>query len=284
MLSIKSNNQHRISACRFKTLLKANKVSSCRSRITSRLLYCLERVQEKFTQLTEQMKQARIQDQYLERDLYRWRILYEQLKCDLTILSPSFVLRADSYQTLIHPISIVEVNPQSVVEETLISHSDQVHLDDPHHLAIQCGPDRGPTYVCGTREYSTGEHRIRFLMTKRTHDFLVSFNIMSQKMPMPPSADTPWRVYGWQSDDCMHPSPLSPSAGLHVADLKGHRRLQIELIIDCDQQKISYFNERSKRTREISVNVEECPLPWKLSFYLYDVGDCIRLLSSSHRT
>ena len=209
-------------------------------------------------------------------------ILYEQLKCDLTILSPSIVLRSDTRRTLVHPISIEEVNPQSVIEETLVSCSDQVHLDDHRHLAIHCGPDRGPTYVCGTREYSKGQHRIRFLLTKRTHDFLVSFNIVSQRMRIPPSSDTPWQVYGWQSDGCVQPSHLSHSNEQHSPDLKGHRRLQIELIVDCDQQKISYFNERTKRKREISVDLEECPLPWKLSFYLYDVGDCVRLISSSH--
>jgi hypothetical protein len=208
--------------------------------------------------------------------------MLEQLKYDFTNLSSSIVLYQDSNQTLIHKIFISEVNRQSILNEKLISYSDQIQMDDNYHLAMHCGPYRNPAYISGTKEYSSGQHRIRLFISKKTDDFVLSFNIMSKLMNMPPSLiSSQYLVYDWQSDDCINPSRLCLTNEKNVQDFKGNIQFQIELFIDCDNQKLSYFNERTKRKREMKVDMEKCPLPWKLYFYLYDVGDCVRLLSSS---
>jgi hypothetical protein len=85
-------------------------------------------------------------------------------------------------------------------------------------------------------------------------------------------------TYGWQTDDCISPSQCCSSD--YCVDLKENTKFHIEFFMDCDKSMISNFNEKTKRSREINVNGGKCPLPWKIYFYFYDVGDSVRLLCS----
>jgi hypothetical protein len=149
-------------------------------------------------------------------------------------------------------------------------------------MAMHCGPSRAPAYISGNQEYASGQHQIRFFISKKTSKFILSFNIMSKLMELSSISDhSQYLTYGWQSDDCINPSQHCLSNEKTYPDLKGKTTFHIKLFIDCDRQTICYFNEKTKRKREINVDVNKCPLPWKLYFYLYDIGDTVRLLSSS---
>ncbi|CAF1178938.1 unnamed protein product [Rotaria sp. Silwood1] len=241
-----------------------------------------EQSKEKFNQISKQLENARQNHEYLEQDLFRWKILLKQFKYDLTILSPSIILHQDYNKTLINNISIMKMDQQSTLNETFISFSDEIKFDDNHHIAMHCGPYRNPAYITGTQEYLSGQHQIRLFISKMTNQFILSFNIMSKLMPLSSNLfDSQYFIYGWQNDDCVNPSQSSLSSSKNCRDLKGKTEYHISLFIDCDKHTISYFNEKTKQTREINVDIEKCPLPWKLLFYLYDVGDSVRLLSSS---
>ena len=254
------------------------------SRFVTRSFFNLaETTRSKFNQFNEQLLKTHIENQFVEPDLYRWKILLEQLKCDYSILSPTISAAEDRHRTLIHPPCLIQTSAESLINDSLISHSSQVHFDDQRYLAMQCGPERGPHYISGTREYQSGQHQIRFLMTKATDEFILSFNVMPASMTLTPtgSADSSYLIYGWQTNDCINPSYLANTATKCPTDLRLHHELLIELTLDCDQQRISYYNERTQQRRELSVDLAKCPLPWKLYFYLYNVGDSVRLLSSN---
>jgi len=246
------------------------------------LCYNLEQTKKKFHQMTKELETARENQEYLEKDLYRWKILLEQFKYDLTILSPSIILYQDPNKALVHKLFLSKSNQQSILKETLVSYSDQIQFDDNHHIAMHCGLHPTPAYISGTQEYSSGQYQIRLFISKKTTEFVLSFNIMSKLMDMLSTLSQPqFFTYGWQSNDCINPSQYCLSNEKNVSDLKGKTTFHVDLLIDCDKQKISYFNEKTKQTREINVDVKKCPLPWKLYFYLYDVGDTVRLLSST---
>ncbi|CAF1378073.1 unnamed protein product [Rotaria sordida] len=241
-----------------------------------------EHSKEKFNQITKQLENARQNHEYFEKDLYRWKIILEQFKYDLTILSPSIIFYEDHNQTLINNIFILKMDQQSTLDETLISFSDEIHFDDNHHIAMHCGPYRNPAYISGKQEYSSGRYQIRLFISKRTNEFILSFNIISKLMQLSSNLfDSQYLTYGWQSDDCIHPSQYCLSNEKICLDLKGKTKFHITFLIDCNKHKISYLNEKTKQIREINVDIEKCPLPWKLFFYLYDIGDSVRLLSSS---
>ncbi len=244
--------------------------------------YYLEHSKEKFYEITKQLENARERHEYLEKDLFRWKILLEKFKYDLNILSPSIILQQDLNHVLIPKLFISKENQQSILNESLVSYSDQIQFDDNHHMAMHCGDDRTPAYISGTQEYASGQHQIRFFISKKTSTFVLSFNIMSKSMELSSiSADSQYSTYGWQTDDCINPSQYCLLNEKTYPDLKGKTKFHIKLFIDCDRKIISYFNEKTKRKREIEVDLNKCPLPWKLYFYVYDIGDTIRLLSSS---
>ena len=239
-------------------------------------------MQEKYSQMKNQLVYARLNNEYLENDLARWTILLEKLVYDVDHISPSITLQQDQNHLLISRLLISKVNQQSILNESLISDSNHIQFDDQHHLAMHYGPYRTPAYITGTQEYAKGQHQIRFFIRKRTNAFTLSFNIMSKLMDLSSTSDVPqYLTYGWQSDDCINPSRSCSLTEKIQADLRGRTKFHIRLLIDCDNQTVAYVNEKTKRRREIRVDVSKCPLPWKLHFYLYDIGDTVRLLSSS---
>lgn len=87
-------------------------------------------------------------------------------------------------------------------------------------------------------------------------------------------------VYGWSSDDQTVGGGYAQSQNFfNEQDMKGETTLQIEFFIDCDNRKISYINERTKCNKEMNVNLDLCPFPWQLYFYLYDTNDRVRILA-----
>lgn len=244
--------------------------------------YGLERMQEKFSQMKSELVTARLNHEYLENDLARWNILLEKLAYDFNHLCPAITLQQDDNHLRIPRLVIDQMNRYSIFNESLISDSKYIQFDDQHHLAMHYGPYRIPVYITGTREYSTGQHQIRFFIRKKTNAFTLSFNIMSKLMDLSSTDDVQqYLTYGWQSDDCINPSQSYPLKEKIQADLRGKTKFHIRLLLDCDNHTVAYVNEKTKRRKELHVDLNKCPLPWKLHFYLYDVGDTVRLLSSS---
>jgi len=242
----------------------------------------LEQIKEKINQINKQLVNAREHHEYLERDLYQWKIQLEQIKHDVTNLSPMLTVYEDQTRVLIPQLNISKELQHKILKEKLVSSSNVIHFDEQRHTAMHCGHERTPAYVYGTQEYTSGLHEIQLLMSKKTNEFILSFNIISKLMEISnDSFQSEFCAYGWQSDDCVNPSKYLSVNEKIVLDLKGKTRFHLRLFIDCDKQMIRYFNEKTKRSKEIHVNIEKCPFPWKLYFYLYDVGDTIRLLSSS---
>ena len=54
----------------------------------------------------------------------------------------------------------------------------------------------------------------------------------------------------------------------------------INLIFDCDNQKISMINERTNARYELTVNTNYCPFPWQLHVNLSEPQSRVRILSN----
>lgn len=243
--------------------------------------YYLDKTTSKFSQITNQLEVARKNERYVEQDLFRWKILLEQLQYDLAVLSPSLVLHQDLKHPLVNNIVILKKDQPSLLNEKLTSSSQEIQFDEDHHIAMYCGPHRTPAYVTGTQEYSSGQHQIRLFISKKTNEFILSFNIMPTSMPISNlSTESEYLTYGWQSNDCVNPSICLPQNEKKFQDLRGNTQFHITLTLDCDHKILRYYNEKTKRMREISIDENKCPLPWRLLFYLYDIGDSVRVLSS----
>ncbi|CAF4414109.1 unnamed protein product, partial [Rotaria sp. Silwood2] len=241
-----------------------------------------EKVSQELHDLAEQLRKARIDDDFVETDLLTWTKILEELEYDINNISSSTAIHEDPTKLLVAKISIDSTMQQHLEDERFGKSMGNVCIADTGHLAYHLGPERSDAFVCGKQEYSSGKYKIQFIMNKKNSICVTSFNIISKSTSI---ATNEFIVeessYGWYSNDdiCCGGADLSSYKLRH--DMKGETTIEIELLLDCDNQKISYFNERTKNRRAMNVNIRKCPFPWQLLFYLYDVEDSVRLVSST---
>ena len=221
--------------------------------------------------LSQRLRKAREEDDYVENDLQLWTMKLSNLKRDLTTITSSLTLREDPKSTLIIQIQLSSMKQQTFPHDIFSRCLGEISIEDNGQLAIHSSQKRGDAFLCGENEYSQGKHQIRFLITKKDPQYITTFGIASMQSQS--------SVYGWSTDDqTVGGGYLQSQKHFNQRDLKGENTIQLAFLIDCDQRKISYLNERTKCTKEININLDSCLFPWQLYFYLYDTNDRVRLL------
>ncbi|CAF1552921.1 unnamed protein product [Rotaria sp. Silwood1] len=233
-----------------------------------------ENASETLKYFSQRLRKAREEDDYIENDLHLWSLKLENIKKDLTTMNSSIILREDLKDTLIANVYLSSIKQQILTNESFLRSVGDIYIEDNGQLAVHGDQKRSDAFLCGKNEYIRGKHKIRFIINKKNSDYITTFGIASIESQL--------SVYGWSSDDQTVGGGYSQSKNVfNQRDMKGETILQIEFVIDCDNRKISYFNERTRCTKEMNVDLDLCPFPWQLYFYLYDTGDRVRLLTSN---
>lgn len=232
-------------------------------------------------ELTEKMQKARIDDDYVEKDLCNWTMSLEKLKEDVTTISSSIHIREDWTQTFLGKIYISEVNSSDVKKYEYFGQSfGNIHIQDNGFTAMHIGPVRSDAFIRGTYEYSTGKYKIHFTVKKKTTEYYFFFGVISKMTSIPhDERDMRKSTYGWRSNGRAITPHVGSQALEDVKDMKSLTTLELELVVDCNNRKIMYINEKAKTMREMNVDTGLCPFPWQTLFYLYDVGDSIQFVS-----
>ncbi len=227
--------------------------------------------------LAERLKNARIDDDYVETDLRTWTNILQKLKDDTNLYSSSISIQEDRTQTVVGKLYVSTTNQSSRQIEKFGEFFGNIRIDNDGCLATYCGSRNGSALVRSIGEYSSGKHNIRFLFKKSSLTFITHFHVVSKLMPIG-GKNTNYKGYGWSSADDID----SPDNALIVdkksRDMKDQTTFEIELQLDCDNRKISYINQGTKNRREMNVNITKCPFPWQVEFYMFAVGDCVQLL------
>jgi hypothetical protein len=199
----------------------------------------------------------------------------------MNTVSPLITIHEDSTK-LIGKISVTKATQFIEQEERFGESSGDVRIEMNGHKIIHGGQKRSEAFVRGTCEYSLGKHNIRFVVTRESTKYSMSFGIISKLKLIPQSeGDMERSTYGWKSNDEMMSSTAKMPVSKEFRDMRGQKTFEIELSLDCDNRKISYFNQKTKNRREMNVDITVCPFPWQLLFYLYDVGHCVQFVSST---
>ncbi|CAF3105315.1 unnamed protein product [Rotaria sp. Silwood2] len=240
-----------------------------------------DRISKGLHDLTEQLRKIRIDDNFVEIDLHKWTNMLEKLQRDVTNATPLTTISEDPTKLVVAKIFVSSTMQQHLEQdERFEKFFGDIFIAENGHLAYHCGLKRSYAFVRGMQEYSSGKYKIRFIMKKENPILVMSFNIISKSRSIPTTQSYLEKSgYGWFSDDCICCCNGVLLSDKNFYDIQGQTTIEIELLIDCDNQKISYFNERTKNRRELNVDIKKCPFPWQLLFYLYDVEDSVRLLS-----
>jgi hypothetical protein len=239
-------------------------------------------VSKELYDLAERLRKAREDDDYVETDLRTWTTNLEKLKRDIATISPSINICEDSTKVLIAKMYVSTIRQDLPQEERFGEFSGNILIEDNGRVASHGGLCRSSAHVRGKGEYSKGKHQIRFLINKTSALYVMSFNIVSKSNSISKTSALEEAIaYGWHSNDGINNPDKDILVNKDFKDLRGETTFELELLIDCDNRKISYFNERTKNKREMNVNIDKCPFPWQLQFYLFDVGDRVQLVSST---
>jgi len=101
--------------------------------------------------------------------------------------------------------------------------------------------------------------------------------INSEITPLQSQSNSCPLSYGWSTNHYSwsngQPKSTLPNkcADMKTGDI-------ISLIIDCDKSLTMMINQRSKVKHELTVNVDNCPLPWQLQVVLHESNSRIRIL------
>ena len=231
--------------------------------------------------LGARLRKAREDDDYVETDLRVWTNKLKQLRSNAIGVLSTARIYEDSTKVFVGKICISMARPTLLSEERFGEFYGQICIENDGHVAVHSGLNgHSDAYVRGAMEYSIGKHQIRFHINQKSTSYMY-FSILSATVPISESSENKCHMYGWATDDSLN-FPLSdPQPQKGFKDFRRETTFELQLTLDCDNQEISYFNERTKKTHQMTVNTSLCPLPWQLEFYLFDPGDRVELLSST---
>jgi hypothetical protein len=225
--------------------------------------------------ITQQLKTAREDDHFFENDLKEWIKKLDALKKDLITPQTINIQYDTSTTSFISKILIGQT--AGISDECFEQALGNIQITNNGTVVIH---NQSGSYasVRGKCEYSTGEHRLRFIIENLSPNKWIFLGVVSKSAPTSNTSAIIKGTYGFSGQNSVW------CDGSNTSGLKGYKsdfeiNDTIELFINCDQRKIRLVNERARKTDHLDVDITKCPFPWKLCVGFYYVpGERIRIL------
>lgn len=228
---------------------------------------------ENLTKLAVEINHARQEDEYFEKDIQEWHEKLNKLKHNLTKLPLLNIQEEKNPTSFISKISI-----DTTTSEIFEKICGNIELENNNQVAVH---DQLNSYaiVHGKGEYICGEHRLRLKIEEYNSSKWIFLGIISKNAVIAENLLNSSSTYGWAAPNQVYIN------GVYCSNLfKYQNDVQkddiVEVLLNCDQRKISLKNERTQSLHEIDIDLTKCPLPWKLHIIMYFAGDRIRFLST----
>jgi hypothetical protein len=235
-----------------------------------------DKLREVLEHLTQQLKKARDDDHFFETDLKEWMKKLDTLKKDL-ILPQTINIEYDNNKTsFISKILIGETANTS--NECFEQSFGNIQITN-NGTVITHNQSSRYAFARGRHEYSSGEHRLRFVIENLSIYKWVFLGVVSKSAPTQTTPSIGKTCYGFSGQNNVWRDG-NKTNGLNGYKSNFETNDTIELLINCDQRKIHLINERTRSTHILDVDIVNCPFPWKLSVgFVYSPGERIRILS-----
>ena len=223
-------------------------------------------VSETLFHLTEELNQARKENDYVETDLKEWMRKFKQLKKDLFAAHLIRFTEAEHQTTLVSKISI-----DHTTYECFDNITGDIEVSENGKI-VEHGPTNTIAIARGRGDYASNQHRLHFQLThlSRNDGFyfgIVSKNVSNQSILRAIPTNRYLRRTSRNEDK--HGFVYFNKIDF---DMKIHHTL--ELLIDCDEQKV-YLKDREQcqNEQEMFVDVNQCPFPWQFFVCLLHPAD-----------
>ncbi|CAF2566185.1 unnamed protein product [Rotaria sp. Silwood2] len=243
--------------------------------------------------ITSEIQSSQELDDYTEIDLKKWLnklkefqmrletpvnidILFNnhsQSSIDLIKINPQLYLSSRIYSSLEHSSKVSENLNLTYTQERFDKFHGPVILSEKGFAAKNIGDDY--SRICGINQYSSGVHRIHFRIDERTNScpflgIISSLEGLSLRKITLPSAN------GWSDLDYAVVNGKSLSTCISNKTIQSGD--EVTLILDCDNREILLEHHRTNRLIRQSIDVQECPFPWKILVALSPRNGSIRVL------
>jgi hypothetical protein len=222
-------------------------------------------IKKKLQELSDELRQGREDNDYLEIDLRQWIEKLDELKLEL--LNPVNITVHEDSTPLVTKIHVERQNGSDEFESVYSNSSVQVKHDS-----------QTLTEILGRNEYQIGSHTIRFRVEKLISNGWIAFGIIATQSERTPNnlCASP-SSYGWSNQNQIYiGGQLTSEETIEII-----QNDIMELFIDCEQQKIGLKNERLDKTMELTIDINQCPFPWQYYVNLQTANTHVRILDPS---
>ncbi|CAF2676313.1 unnamed protein product [Rotaria sp. Silwood2] len=228
---------------------------------------------QKLQYLATEINECREHGDFLELDLCRWKETLENLKLNIFSSSVITIKSVNKNPLIQNPAVNIMKKPTNELFERVSDNLVQcqengrmvVHVGSCLHVEAR-----------GKNEYSSGIHKTRLCIEELRGEWLF-VGINTKSTPLQNQAYMTRSVYGWSSNNYSW-SNGKANAISSKCPIEMKRNDVINLIMDCDNFRISLINERTKARHELTVDINYCAFPWQLDVILYGKDSCICIL------
>lgn len=228
------------------------------------------RVIERLSHLTEQLNISRKENDYMETDFKQWMIKLKQLKKDLLANGIIRFIDGEEKTTLVSKIIIDDTSQEYFHNFS----GDIIGLENG--TIIEHGSTNTMGIARGYGEYSSKQHRFHFQIIHQSSNGGCYFGIVSK------SISNQLIRHLRRMNRFVNPSHRNTDGFVYFYRIHSNmkRKNIVELIINCDEQKVYLEDKQSRNQQEMIVNIHQCPFPWQLFIALLHPAD--RVLLSIH--
>jgi hypothetical protein len=249
--------------------------------------------------MNDELQSCRKSDDFTENDLKRWNEQLKKLRKQLDNPVTMSIMNEDDPDAVIRLIKIsdkqlVHVSNSPVRQFDQRRHSTKDSIsniyerfgnidgkatlsDDARLVTSGLASILTQPIVYGVNRYTTGKHSIRFRIEKlgESRLFIGIIRSLENISRSGQGQTNNMSLYGWWD--------LNEPVINGKVQVTKYRNIilagdEILLTLDCDKQHIQLQHQRTKRLAQLSIDLDKCPLSWKIVIRLQSAGDCIRIL------
>ena len=219
--------------------------------------------------LTTELRTCRESENFTELDMNKWTKELKRLR-DQT--QNSATINIERVNDTTSDIGLIKVTLLEQTSVPMDEHNDQQSLERfaEVHGNIELSIDGltgcctgwcwGGSFMSGINRYSDRMHQIHFQIEQKSSDYLF-FGILTASEKFLTDTSNMKSLYGWWDLNYIVRNGI---AGSRTSEKNIQTGDKLTLILYCDHHRIQFKHHRLDRLVELPIDLQHCPLPWKI--------------------
>jgi hypothetical protein len=245
-----------------------------------------EELRKSVTKITNELQAGRESDDYTEMDINKWTKQLQELRKMLESPSTIDIDESEASKSAIRFIKVRDQQqhrlPNSAVGESNRCSNERFNEVDGKALISEEGLvatfDGNSVFsrpiIYGANRYSSGTHRIHFRID-RIGKLTIFLGITTSFVKITETYSYDQALYGWWD---LFKIVVNGNIQQCDGDKVVRTGDEMTLILDCDNRQIQLQHHRTNLSREVSIDINKCPFPWKAVVQFKYQGDSVRIL------